>query len=158
MAIELQVQGQDKVLRVFRALPSAIQRKIIRPTFQASGREVAKVARLNLRRNKSIRSGLLAKSMGSVVRIARNGTVSAHVGPRRSITGSYMGKRVIPWKYAHLVEKGGRGGKMPARPFLQPAFDSSKGRIYAAARKKMEQRLAGEVAKLSGIQRSIIRA
>lgn len=158
MAIELQVQGEKNIMRVFNALPGAIQRRIYRPTFAASASAIVRAARQNLVKNKSIRSGLLRKSLGSVVRIMRNGTVVAYVGPRRSVRGSYGKRNVEPWRYAHLVERGGRGGKMPASPFLGPAFESNKNEAFQAARRKFEQRLSAEVEKLSRIHKSIVRA
>lgn len=154
MAVEFQVRGADDIMRVFDALPGVIQKKILRPTFTAAGKAVVNKARANLRSNRSERTGTLIKSMGTVVKINRNGAVGAYVGPRRSITGKdSKGRNVAPWRYAHLVERGGRGGRMPARPFLEPAFDSEKRAIFSKSENKMRTVLQREVGKLSAMQR-----
>jgi|SRR5665213_1419035 len=43
--------------------------------------------------------------------------------------------------YAHLVEFGGRGGKLPARPFLGPAFDGQQGTLDARMRAAQRETL-----------------
>lgn len=92
------------------------------------------------------RTGMLRKSLGSKVAVnKKTGQVYAMAGPRRKKDG-FIGEawspwlkkmvKVIPSKYAHLVERGFglkiRGKvvkRVPGNPFVRPAFDKVKGKI-----------------------------
>ena len=54
-------------------------------------------------------SGLLAQSIGAVVRQYKNSKfVVGVIGPRKEIEGTWKGRRRVPTFYAHLVEFGAR--------------------------------------------------
>jgi hypothetical protein len=75
------------------------------------------------------RYGHLAKSIGTKSRIYPSGNYAAAIGPKMSFVRSLgvwtrgkrkgQKKRSVPYKYAHLVEKGTKRSK--ARPFLGTA-------------------------------------
>jgi hypothetical protein len=113
-------------------IPAAVK-KAQRASVLKIVREVAKDAKATVRK----RTGLLAKSMGAVVRATKSETVIGIAGPRRGfkVTAEQQGKKLVgttekgktvklknevkagseisPTRYAHLVER--------RFPFLRPA-------------------------------------
>jgi hypothetical protein len=104
-------------------------------------------------------TGMLKKSIGSKVGVNRKtGQVYAMAGPRRKkempevkAFNPWTQKmvRVIPSKYAHLVERGfnlkirGRVVKrIPGQPFLRPSFDEAKGQINEETKAALDLELA----------------
>lgn len=104
------------------------------------------------------RTGLLRKSLGSKVAVnKKTGQVYAMAGPRRKKDG-FIGEawspwlkkmvKVVPSKYAHLVERGFglkiRGKvvkRVPGNPFVRPAFDEVKGQIEGETRTVLQEEL-----------------
>lgn len=104
------------------------------------------------------RTGMLRKSLGSKVAVnKKTGQVYAMAGPRRKKDG-FVGEawspwlkkmvKVIPSKYAHLVERGFglkiRGKvvkRVPGNPFVRPAFDEVKGQIDTETANILQQEL-----------------
>lgn len=104
------------------------------------------------------RTGMLRKSLGSKVAVhKKTGQVYAMAGPRRKKDG-FVGEawspwlkkmvKVVPSKYAHLVERGFglkiRGKvvkRVPGNPFVRPAFDEVKGQIDTETANILQQEL-----------------
>ncbi|MFZ5829136.1 MAG: hypothetical protein ACOY3P_03575 [Planctomycetota bacterium] len=150
--LTFRLTGQEQLLRVFRELPPAVQRRVLRPTVTKSARPIAKQARLNARQlatperraERRRRGGgkhLYQTIITKVRTYTQRGSVTASIGP------SYPAG-----VHGHLVELGhrqARGGtlRMPktsrrnkrdrnprtgmgrvighvrGKPFLKPAWD-----------------------------------
>lgn len=150
LQIHLQWVGVDDVLRKLRELPPNLVAIGLKPAIDKSARLVAKAMKASVTRR---RTGLLKQSVG--VKVSpnwRKGKVYAVIGPRRSykMVASDAGEKfatptkwranklrkkphqakIIPTRYAHLVEFGhARGkGKHDAKPypFMRPAMESTK--------------------------------
>lgn len=104
------------------------------------------------------KTGMLRKSIGSKVGVnRRTGEVYAIAGPRRKKDGfetsaysPWLRKmvKVIPSKYAHLVERGftltirGRTiRRLPGKPFVRPAYDENKGKIEGLTSQVIQEEL-----------------
>lgn len=153
--VRLTIENQREVMAVFEGLPASIQKKILRPAFNAGGREVVKDARGNLNSNRSVRTGALRRSLTTRIKIYRNGTVVALVGPSRKYATTHKGKPVVPWRYAHLVEKGTARG-VRRRPFLRPALKSQTPAIRRQTAAKFRQVIKREVDRLSILHKARI--
>src|SRR5262249_13600056 len=110
-----------------------VRKKVLRKAINEASKIVLKAAKANVPRA----SGLLKKSLGRKVKVYRaSGTVVAIIGPRTGFKQDVHrdGRKVAvlanPTKYAHLVERGTRHS--PARPFMRPAFESTKPEVQSA--------------------------
>lgn len=169
MAIDIKVEllGDKEIDRMLAGWKPAARRRIVRPGISKSSRYVSRMARSMA----PVRSGLLRKSIGVVVRTYPSGNVVGVVGPRhgfkRPVSSSKGRKTIItkrnvglfeggtnrivlqnPVKYAHLVEGGtqahaiGRGSKIIQRTQTGAQVAVSKsGRKY---RKKLYDAKGGE--------------
>jgi len=146
----ISIVGELRLMRTLQLMKASHQRKVLRPAIRAAAAEVRKKAKAMAPRGKT---GLLKKSIASVVRTSRAGNVYAVIGPRTGMLTVIDGKRVDPAKYGHLVEFGtqphtispnGRAGAVKtlrigqvyvageinhpgarAKPFLRSAFRST---------------------------------
>jgi HK97 gp10 family phage protein len=87
-----------------------------------------------------VRSGLLNEAI-DVTRSRATGV--AKIGIRRKSSGTFMGRTVIPGRYAHLVEFGTVHSR--PRPFMLPAAEGQRGPYLIrakAAGKKAELEMA----------------
>lgn len=103
-------------------------------------REIVNDAKANIETNGNIRTGLLKKAIAGDVDIKKSEkhmegdtlkldlNIYAKIGIDRNIEGTYRGKPVKPYKYAHLVEFGHKAGDNPKKseakekPFMRPAI------------------------------------
>jgi len=146
--VDIKVAGAKDVNKVLQRLPQRVQKNIFRSAIRAATRPVIKDARKALYKQGSVRSKSLWKSITAIVKTYKNGTVGAFVGPSRKYRGTHNGKRVTPWKYAHLVERGGDGGRLRPRPFLAPAIAGKLTATKNAFAQQIRKRLPVEIAKL----------
>src|SRR4051812_47249427 len=99
----MQLFGDKQLERVFKTLGERVQRKVLRSAVSVAATPVVKAAKQNANKE----SGLLKKSLGKkIVTNKQKQSVTAVIGPRRDVSGTYKGKRRKPSRYAHLVEKG----------------------------------------------------
>lgn len=139
-----EITGLGQLLAKLDGLKRGARNRILRPALAAAARGVVKRAKLNIRATLRRRTGLLARSVSAAVRTGkRAGTVYAVVGPRKGLRQTYNGRPVDPTNYGHFSEFG--TVKEPARPWLRPALESSRGEIRAA----MAERIRGGLAKLA---------
>jgi len=153
--------GTDALLRQLQGASMKAQEAVLVEALGEAAEPIVEEARANLSRmpglgpdsNDAIRTGALRKSLGYIVRrYPRVGKLVAYIGARHieyaaspdmkkatTITGNRPLKagesKVVPAKYAHLVEFGFRmadGSVYPARPFLRNAFES---RVFVAEAK-----------------------
>ena len=139
LGISLNIEGDNRLMRVFRTLPDTMRKKHVRRGVTKAARVIAREARDYA----PVQTGLLRRSIGSKVK-TYGGTIMGIVGPRAGMRQRVAlvrkrksrwltGKRAVktaailghhteyrdPAKYAHLVEFGtgeryvgeGKGGK-----------------------------------------------
>ena len=146
------IQGHAESLRqakaAFQALPAITAEAMADATFTTAS-EIARIAKQQLLSNGSIWTRTLYDSIGFnmnmktgrgrvgiknvTTRISNDSAskrtfkVKGRVITTTSSSGVSKSRIVRPSKYGHLVEFGGRGGKMAAKPFMIPAAESQKG-------------------------------
>lgn len=117
-AFDLSLLGDQELNRQFKALPLVVQRKLLRQSFREALRPVLTAARANAPRL----TGLLARTLRLRALKRRRGQLGMMV-----ISGTRASLKIPathPWYYPAHVELG--TSKMPARPYLRPAFDTQR--------------------------------
>lgn len=148
----MQLTGDVKLIRKFKALPVKMQKKYGRRALTKAGRKTINAAKKNIPSTPAPgsrvkrRTGMLKKSMGQKGRTYGDHTVITVIGPRGSsakgkpspfrIENSIYGGPHDPAKIAHLVER--------SRPFLRPAYDSTKDANLALIGRELAAGLAAE--------------
>lgn len=128
------IKGLDKVLSSLKILPENIQKNVMSGAIRAGCKPLVKEAKLNAPEDK----GTLKKSIGITKRKTKNKHFNWYsVSPRRG--GKYDAF------YAHMVENG--TSKMPAQPFLRPAFENQDKESIEAAKEYMRKRIPKEIEK-----------
>ena len=170
-AYKTKLDGVEALIAQFDGAPKALKAALKRAG-RKSMTKVAKVMRGKVpfkkmkkkRGEKSIslvtgQTGSLKRSIGTKVGVnTKTGQVYAMAGPRRKkdfptvdAISSWTGKpvKVMPSKYAHLVERGFnlkiRGKvvkRIPGKPFLRPSFDEAKGQINEETKAALDLELA----------------
>lgn len=164
-AIAGHVQGLREAKAAFQALPAITRDALANATF-ATTSEIARIAQQRLRSNPSIRTRTLHDAIGFQMNWKsgrgragiKNVTTTLRVNGRKvkvkgrivagrngSASTAQGAKRIRPSQYGHLVEFGGRSGKMPAEPFMIPAAESQKGPYLDRCKhagKAIEQRMS----------------
>lgn len=124
----IQILGEKELAkRLARLGKKSTRNKMARPAVREAGAEVRKLAKFFAGSSRD--TGLLQKSIKSVVRTARGGTgVYAVIGPVHGFKRIHPGTAQFsvvrfqdPTKYAHLVEFG--TVHSAKKPFLRPAHD-----------------------------------
>lgn len=143
----MHVQGDRALESFLKALGPTLERRIIRQALKAGGAQILKRAKQlapkgktgNLRRS-------LAVSRGRRIRKYPHGNLVAILGPSWPLGA-----------HGHLIEKGTRlrktkdgasRGRMPAQPFMGPAFEGRKERALRVLREKIRQGIKRELAKV----------
>lgn len=127
---------------------------------------LTKAARITLKNMKSRAptakadgsSGLLKKSLGLKAKTnTRTDSVYVIVGPRTKMggfftpPGSSKKQLRVPSRYAHLVEggrKSGPYGSVSPRPFINPAFESTKSAVLTKYKSLLEAETMKAAAKI----------
>lgn len=145
----MQLFGDRQLERVFKTLGERVHRKLLRQAVNVAATPVVKAAKQNAKKE----SGLLKKSLGKkIVTNTKRQSVTAIIGPRRDVTGTYKGKVRKPSRYAHLVEKGHidqAGRYIPAQPFLNPALASTQSQSLGILQSKLADGVVKEASKAS---------
>lgn len=128
MKPEIKLTGHKEIDAVFRGLPSVIQDKVLQDTHAASLKYTVGRAKLLAPEGPT---GNLVDSLGVIrARGKRSELGLVFAGPRR--VGRNRGH------HGHLVEYGTKArknksganrGKMTADPFMEPAWNQSKGKV-----------------------------
>ncbi|GIV35454.1 MAG: hypothetical protein KatS3mg031_2989 [Chitinophagales bacterium] len=154
-AVVLNIKDVEKALR---DIPKALARKKVKKALEEASRPIVEgaksrvpVAERVVKRYKPLSAGKrAARGKGNVVaeyypgnlkraiRILRGGKFSkssaVFIGPkvqkRGQGAGKFSGNRVDAW-YFHFIERGTM--HMRARPFLRPAFDENKEKVFHLA-------------------------
>lgn len=145
-AIQGYIQGLREAKAAFQALPEITRDALNDATFTTVS-EIARLAKQRVLTSPSIQTRTLYNAIGfsmnvkngrgragiqnvttrvSNTAIRKTFKVKGRIISRVSRDGKVSQRIVRPSKYGHLVEFGGRGGKMPAEPFMIPATESQK--------------------------------
>lgn len=129
--------GLTSALAALDKVSDRLRGKVLRKALTAGQKPLIAAARSRAPK----RTGLLRKSLGSKVKIYRtSNSFVAVTGPRTSIQGEHKGKKVVPARYAHLVELGTK--RASPHPFLVPAAQSSQAAILVAMNRVIAADLA----------------
>jgi hypothetical protein len=135
--MDVRVTGVKEIDRVLKLMPKQLTHKVLQTAHAAAGKHTVNAAKLLAPEGPT---GRLIDSIGVVKSpIGRaNSLGEIYIGPRR---GRYKGFA------AHLVEygtvnrrlkgwgkyrRGTKRGRMPARPFMDPAWNRTKGRVIGS--------------------------
>lgn len=132
----VKVLGDKQLIKNLEMLPERMKKRVMKPAMRKGAAVIAKRAKKKVKS----RSGLLKRSIKA--KATKNGNGRTYVDP--SVSGEYRGKRVVPTKYAHLVEFG--TSTSAAHPFLRPALEEGKREAFDAVTAEA-QRQFGKLAK-----------
>ncbi len=158
MTLRLDQRAMDVLDRVFENLGTRKSVAVVRKASAKALKPMVKFSRQHLRRNRSRRSGLLAKSLGTKTKTYRwSGTVFSAMGPRsgfKAVLTDPSGRKYVanPVNYAHLVEFGTRPhGRHPGarpKPFMRPSFDQHAKGTVSLIESEIVKGIEKEAAKL----------
>lgn len=134
---EIKISGAKELDKVLSLLPKRLQRKVLIQALRAGAKPMLEEARDNIQ----VDSGLTRKDIKIRAVPARESSV-----PAVAIAGSNAksGRAYI----MRFLERG--TSKMPAKPFLRPAFDNNAERSLVIVGKELGQRIEDEAGKLRG--------
>jgi HK97 gp10 family phage protein len=130
-AFDISLLGDRELQQQFRALPLAVQRKLLRQSFRAALRPVLTAARAAAPRL----TGRLARTLRLRALRRRRGQLGMMV-----ISGTRESLNIPadhPWYYPAHVELG--TSKMPAQPYLRPAFDTQREHMLQTLARGIEE-------------------
>lgn len=130
---DIEISGIDEILKKLKVLPDRVQKNVVTGAIRAGASSISKEAKTLVPKD----SGTLKKSIGVVKRRSKNkNIISFSVAPLKKKDG---------W-YAHFLEFGTI--KMPAHPFMRPAFEKKGNETIEEAKKYMIKRIDKEIKKL----------
>ena len=141
------LEGIEKAIADAKALERRIKRGGMRTALNKATTPILRKAKALAPRE----SGLLRRSLKKkVITNTKTDAVTVMIGADKSVTGTYKGKTRKPSRYLHLVELG-RGGPHPAapRPFLRPAYESTKNEAVEIYKKELKGAIEKRTAKLT---------
>lgn len=156
MSATIRLEGAQETIRAFNALTVKVQKKGARRALNLASTPIRQATRENIRAGQSDdATGALAESVITRSRTYARGETAINVtgpsaqkgphghlvefgsGPRYQhtlISRTFAKTKSKRWLKAALEAHGVRGkftGRMPARPFLRPAFDANVGKAQA---------------------------
>jgi len=132
--MESQVLGMNELLKNLKTLPDKVQKRILVGAVRAGAKPIVKEARSLVPKD----TGNLKKSIGvTKFRTRKKSLVWFQVSPRTG--GKYDG-----W-YGRFLEVG--TAKMPAHPFMRPAFEKEGENSIKSVKEYIAKRLDKELSK-----------
>jgi len=148
------------VLNAIEKLPKEFQKSAEKAVLRAGGKPILSAVRGNLSGSPvKTRTGTLKKSMGLTVRASTSGWVEARIGSKSGSKSKYpkgvtgrrakgkKGKPLYAEEVAWYMEQG--TSKMPAKPFIRPALDSSGAEVITAMTTGLDKHLTKVAARLA---------
>lgn len=130
----VEVAGMDELLRNLKTLPEKVQKRVLVGGVRAAAKPVLNEAKRLVPKD----TGNLKKSIGvTKLRTKKKSLVWFQVSTRKN--GKYDG-----W-YGRFIEVG--TAKMPAHPFMRPAFEKEGENAIIALKEYVAKRLDKELAK-----------
>lgn len=117
--IEIKIEGMEGLQKAFAVLPKELHAKALKPAVSAAAAVVRKQAKANA----PVDEGTLRKAIYQTRSRSESGTFqeTAIVGVRFGRKYRRRGQDAWYWRFLEFGTV-----KMPARPFLRPAFESTK--------------------------------
>ena len=158
MADVQHVQGLKELQAALKDLPDRIARNVLRGSVSAGATVIRKEAQTRApvstgpKREGQPPPGTLKRSVyqKQIRELSNMLKQTFYVGVRKGKKYRNQGKKGNLSQdayYARFVEFG--TSKMPARPFMRPAFEAKKGEAVVAIKAYLERRIPEEVAKLA---------
>lgn len=148
------------VLSAIEKLPKELQKSAEKAVLRAGGKTILSAVRSNLSGSPvKTRTGTLKKSMGLSVRARKDGWVEARIGSKSGSKSKYpkgttgrrtkgrKGKPIYAEEVAWYMEQG--TSRMPAKPFIRPALDSSGAEVITAMTSGLDKHLTKVAARLA---------
>jgi HK97 gp10 family phage protein len=139
--LNLQLMGDDALIRRFNALPEKMQGKVFRPAVRVATKLVMQDAKKNApKRTGALRRGLFIKPFK---RKRRGGNIGLMIlTPTRDKLNI---KSDAKWYYPSLAELGHKkrksGGRVEGRPFLRNAIKNNRAAALDTLRREMRTRI-----------------
>ncbi len=130
MSLTFKIEGLDALDKAVRKLPQNIQKRVLKGALRAGGRVIAKEAKQRAPK----KTGTLRKSISVQVGKTRQGGAIAFVTTKPEAF------------YSHMIEFG--TSKIPAKPFLRPAFDATQQETIKAIGDALAKGIIKETEKL----------
>lgn len=143
--VSKEIRGFNELQRNLKTVVGKIERKANRSAINKAATPIVREAK----RNVTIDTGLLKKSIGKKVRTYKaKKQVIAVVGPRKGFRETdENGNARDPAKYSHLVELGTSHSQ--AKPFLRPAMDSKEDESRRIYKEELKKDVSKEVKKFN---------
>lgn len=137
----IRVHGLKELGESMRGLSEDVRRKVARAATNAAAQVVRKAAVGNIVKSPSVQTGNLKRNV-ITKRIPETSLTSEHIVTVRQgrVTKKQKERGLRDAYYARFVEFG--TVKMPAEPFLRPAFDSNKMKAVNAMADRLRARIA----------------
>lgn len=143
------VVEQSRFIKALDGTEKKLRKKLMRKALTVGARIIKRQMKTLLAGN--VRTGLLRKAIHVSIRSYEDGRVMvAIIGPRKDTVGEYKGRRIVPWRYAHLVDLGTKSHSIGARsqhpgaravPFIEPAREQTKSQVQSEMAKIISQGL-----------------
>lgn len=146
--VTIVLKGDKALFAALNALGTSAHKRVARPAIRKGASLVNKAAKNNIKPSTfDDSSGILRRSLGIKSKTYRT-AVAAIIGARKGQSKVHRGVTRIPFFYSHLVEGGtsarsGHPGSEP-KPFLEPAFESTKGKAEQVIKAEMRVQLEKE--------------
>lgn len=129
--MDIRLTGVKEIDQVLKGLPKQVNHKIVQSANVQAVKPLVEKAKLTAPEGPT---GNLVDSIGSVKLPARRATNlgEVHVGPRRG--GRNKGHHGHLIEYGTTVRKNKKGanrGRISPKPFMEPAWESTKSRVLA---------------------------
>ncbi len=137
MAETMQLKGFKELASALRELPQRVSRNALRAAVNAGATEIKKEARIQ----SPVDTGLLKKNLyqKQVREASGPNRQTFYVGVRQGVVRNKDGtKKDMPfyWKFMEFGTS-----KLPAAPFLRPAFESKKEDAVKRISEKLDERI-----------------
>ena len=133
------VEGLHELIATLRKLPANVQKRVLRPAMREAANVVRDAAQANALQQFQ-GEGTLAEAIAQ--KSGRGG--KSRVLYRVGVEGGAKKNEATPY-YWRFLEFG--TVKMPARPFMRPAFENNKGAILQTITDKLRKGLAREASR-----------
>ncbi len=139
---EVKIQGLDEVRRRLKALPKNMRNRELGKALRSGGRMIRNDAKSRV----PTLTGLVLKNIvmrtSSGRRAGRNADVKVRIGVASDRSGRDSGTDAFYWIFQEFGTS-----KMPAHPFLRPAFESNKNEALNAITQSLKKGLIRQAKK-----------
>ncbi len=127
------IEGLGKLNKQIERLAKTFEPDGVEPILYSGAEIITAQVQQNVNRINKV-SGRLSRSP-----VTRKLDRRQHNQPAGSIAA--IDRSIAP--HAHLVERGGRGGQMPAQPYFRPAVESTRDQVVRHVYNELKSKLEG---------------